>query len=238
MIIDDRVIFVHNPRTSGTATRRALLHGADPNANIPAPWNAPTAWTTNRKHVFAGTVRAEMPADEWERRFKFSIVRNPWDRLVSLYGLFRRPAGDGQQVKSRRNGRLKLGKLITACTHDSLSKCIPKADKIAFHEAAFALDFKPWLLDFCETYRWNACKYLDETRPMTRIQQVEWFDGMDRVFRFEVLDELHDCLSDLGYAVPLPENQTEHRPWEAYYDNETHDWVARVFADDIRRFGY
>ena len=60
----------------------------------------------------------------------------------------------------------------------------------------------------------------------------------DVVFRFEEREDLNDCLSDLGYAVPRRENETKHSPWQSYYSAETYDWVAEVFADDIRRFGY
>ncbi len=249
MIIDEQVIFIHNPRAAGTSVRRALLHGADPNAagNIPYPGNVASAWTQNQKHAFAGMVRGAIPVEVWESRFKLAIVRNPFERLVSLYGLFRRPLErvgmglpDRASVWKRQTQRqpYKLNKLILAISHPDVHRDISKAAKFNLHRVAFECDFKTWLLVFCETYCWNGCKYLDRERPLTRIQQVEWFEGLDAVFKFEEMDALRDCLSGRGYRLPVPENATEHAPWQSYYDAETYDWAAAAFKDDIERFRY
>lgn len=234
MHIDDRVIFIHNLRTSGTSTRRALLHGRDPNEHKQWPWKD----RRNGKHAFARMVRPHFSAEDWSSRFKFSIVRNPFDRLVSLYGLFRRPTEPSFQKNLKHiSVPYKLDKLVRALRHPDVSLKMSKKEKLDLHEMAFGLGFKDWLR-FCDEYQWNACRALDVDAPMTRIQQVEWFDGLDRVFRFEQLDELHDCLVGKGYPVPVRENATVHEPWESYFDNETYDWAAKVFADDIERFGY
>lgn len=233
MHIDDRVIFIHNPRTAGTSTRRALLHGKDPNKDIPYPGNVATPWTRNQKHMFAGVVKAKLP-DIWDSRFKFSIVRHPLDRLVSIYGLFRRLP----MPMHASYTKFKLNKMVASLVHPRVSEDMPKDAKRKLCDHAFSLGFKDWLLNFCEEYRWNGCRYLHPTMPLTRIQQVSWFDGLDRVFRFEDLDELYDWLSDMGYSLPVPENQTKHEPWESYYDTEMRDWAEAVFCDDIDRFGY
>ena len=245
--IDEQVIFIHNPRAAGTSVRRALAHGKDPNLTIPWPGNVPTAWTTNSKHAFAGTVRVELadsplvPDGAWETRFKFAVVRNPHERLVSLYGLFRRPTEPARQAKYLVDGKHphKIDKFILALNPSGVNlEAMRKVQKKRLCNLALGLGFKDWLLGFCEEYHWNPCRYLDSERPITRIQQVEWFGGLDKVFKFEELDELHDGLVERGYPVPRPENQTDHAPWESYYDAETHDWVSEIFRDDIRRFGY
>lgn len=230
MHFDNQVIFIHNPRTSGTAIRRALAHGLDPNRNMRSG---------NRKHAFASMVRKGPVAAAWDDRFKFSVVRNPHDRMVSLYGLFRRPTEARRQAKlAGASTPYKLDKLIRTLKRRGVSQNMPKKKKKELHRLAFSYEFKPWLLEFCEQYRWNGCRYLDPDLPMTRIQQVRWFDGLDRVFKFEDREEINDCLRSMGYPAPLVENQTEHAPWQSFYDDETFDWVSEVFADDIRIFGY
>jgi hypothetical protein len=232
MHVDDQVIFVHNPRTSGTAIRRALLHGKDPNANISPPFDQPGGeLIKNRKHVFARQARAETPADVWDSRFKFAVVRNPWDRVVSLYGLFHKLAAGGVPAVNYR-------KLISQLNPAPVGPESSKPEKVAFRDYAFNLPFKEWLLDFCEQYRWNGCRYLDSVLPMTRIPQVEWFDGLDWVFKFEQRAELNDFLRAHGYEAPAQENASWRTAWRDYYDAETFAWVAQAFKDDIERFEY
>jgi hypothetical protein len=62
--IDDYA-FIHIPKTGGTSIEVAL--------SIP------------HTHDRATTIRDWLGVEEYQRRFVFSIVRNPWDITVSLY---------------------------------------------------------------------------------------------------------------------------------------------------------
>lgn len=64
-----RWIFIHIQKTGGTSIRRAL--------GVPQ--------IDSHKHHPAVAVRAACGPEVWERAFKFSFVRNPWDRLVSWW---------------------------------------------------------------------------------------------------------------------------------------------------------
>jgi len=64
-------IFVHVQKTGGNSVRTAL--GAD----IFDPY----------KHFFARELRDIHGEAIWESCFKFTFVRNPWDRLVSWWSM-------------------------------------------------------------------------------------------------------------------------------------------------------
>ena len=73
MILDDlRVLFVHIARTGGTSIEAALA-GQD-------WWNI----SPETKHLSARQLRALAGEDRWSSYFKFTIVRNPWDRIISM----------------------------------------------------------------------------------------------------------------------------------------------------------
>jgi hypothetical protein len=68
-----KLIFVHIARTGGTSIEEALM-GRD--------W-----WKIDpdSKHLSASQTRQLYGDDVWQRYTKFSVVRNPWDRLVSMW---------------------------------------------------------------------------------------------------------------------------------------------------------
>jgi len=64
-ILFDRFCYVHIPKTGGTSVEKAL--------GLP------------HRHDHISTWRLWYGNDNFERRFKFTVVRNPWDLNVSLY---------------------------------------------------------------------------------------------------------------------------------------------------------
>jgi Sulfotransferase family len=74
MLLDDfRLAFVHIARTGGTSIEVALA-GQD--------W-----WliSPQTKHLSARQIRSQCGEEKWNSYLKFSVVRNPWDRVVSMF---------------------------------------------------------------------------------------------------------------------------------------------------------
>lgn len=69
-----KIIFVHIPRTSGSSVEKAL--GV-----------TYTEVTLNHKHMRASEIKKLVGKNIWNSYYKFSIVRNPFDRVVSLYSM-------------------------------------------------------------------------------------------------------------------------------------------------------
>ncbi|MCB1775059.1 MAG: sulfotransferase family 2 domain-containing protein [Gammaproteobacteria bacterium] len=68
-----KLLFIHIARTGGSSVETALVGG---------DW-----WTIDpgSKHISASQARALYGEEIWQSYTKFSIVRNPWDRLVSMW---------------------------------------------------------------------------------------------------------------------------------------------------------
>jgi len=67
---DKKIIFVHAPRTSGTSIENEILS----DQLVP----------DTQKHLRASQIRSTIK-EQWNDYFKFTIVRNPWDRVISMY---------------------------------------------------------------------------------------------------------------------------------------------------------
>lgn len=93
---EHQFLFIHIPKTAGTSIRvslnpyachpetlweNRLLSSIGINVNHVGPWKR----RRFRPHCRALDVQQNLPADIFERLFKFVFVRNPWDLLVSLY---------------------------------------------------------------------------------------------------------------------------------------------------------
>ena len=71
LLKEKNIIFIHIPRTSGTSIESNLGVNLDK--------------MKSQKHLRASQIKNLAGETGWLNAFKFSIVRNPWERVISLY---------------------------------------------------------------------------------------------------------------------------------------------------------
>jgi hypothetical protein len=63
--------------------------------------------TGGLQHLLASQIRAEVGRDTFDHFFKFSVVRNPWDKVVSQFSYMRRRPDLRELIGMSEGGSLK-----------------------------------------------------------------------------------------------------------------------------------
>lgn len=169
----------------------------------------------NTRHITAEDFRAKIR----EPGKVFTFVRNPWSRMVSYYyWLF-----DDVVDRIRRRAEGETFKLIT-----------PEQDLEWL--TIMSKGFDAWLH---EVYNRR------EDDLLARIylsQQCNYIHGEEDVLTIKLENIKRDfskIQTLLNWYEPLPiRNASSHRNYRSYYSHYGRLLIARLFAEDIERFGY
>jgi len=199
IIHSKRLIFVHIQKTGGNAIRTAFGQEVSP----------------PEKHFFACDLMNLYGVAVWDAYFKFAIVRNPWDRLVSWWSMIaakRAAFAAGERFGEFQNFILKRATTFP----EFLENC---------DEEIADVDGRKWI------YR-NQIDYLTDASG----QQI-----VDFVGRFERLQDDFEWVTRtvLGEPVSLPHvNRSQHQHYSQYYTPALVKMVAHRFERDIEKFQY
>ncbi|WP_037372163.1 sulfotransferase family 2 domain-containing protein [Salipiger mucosus] len=205
-----RYIFVHIPKTGGTAMaaalearamrddiligdtpkalkRRGRLKGLSPRGRL---------W----KHATLADIDGVVSPEEMAEMFTFTLVRNPWDRVVSYYHWLRAQSFDHPAVALAR--RLEFAGFVAHPQTGASLRAAPASS---------------YMRDITGTERasaWLRLEHLDE--------------------------DMAPLESHLGFRPDMGrENASDRRSdYRGYYDKATAARVAEICAEDIARFGY
>lgn len=195
-------VFLANPRCGSQSIRAALAHHADIKGSVKGPLHP---------HACLRSVERYL---EMEKRgtigdyFVFTTVRNPWERMVSIYhfGLSKPRSIWHQPVK-------QAGSFHAFCQHEILDTIFrPKPGQTPSSEGAF--DVVSFGSDSLGTPR---AKVFD----IGRIGDVE----------------AHLTRLGIEVSIPHL-NATEHGGYASYYDDASRERVAHLFERDIDLMGY
>ena len=209
-------IFVHVPKTAGTAMTSALEpFGVYPPRTIcksllrrlPIKESPDSVYL--RKHETAAGVRRKLGEDVFDRYHRFAVVRNPYDHAVSHYEFMK---------------QFRIPKIAEKVANMSFSDYLRYRMKPPFWNDTFFARLP------------NQAYFLTDTSGNLLVH---------RLLRFETLaDDFDKLVTDLGLGdVSLHrENETisraDKRPWQSYYDGECVALANQLYAEDFRLLGY
>lgn len=244
-----KFIFIKSLKTAGTSIETALsnhcggsdvvvpindfAHNRDPNGEfVHKSMNADELYRKIGQHVDAPTIKAREPAEVWNGYFKFSIVRNPWDRALSYFFWDKR---QDSSIKPRKRFYHYLGVPFDelAIVRSHFTQFIQ--DRILENGDRFHVE------DGQQRYRVPAEGFLENN---DRFYIIDDKPCVDFVIRYEHLEEdYNEVCRRIGIpAAGLPRMKTgirkERRPYTDYYTDETREIVAELHRNDLRFFGY
>jgi hypothetical protein len=197
---EHRCIFVHIPKTAGNSVNRVFGVGWEDHKDL--------------QRYFT-----ELPRDVFAGYFKFAIVRNPWDRLLSDYNY---------QVKK---GRARASKLFVYGADGA------KRNFAQWVETALTAP------GHYEASDWGGAvsPHIHRWSP-----QVDWIsiDGEPRTDYVARLEHLPEDFGAIRRRLDLPPVRLPHRNrrlhwhYSHYYDRATRELVAGYYARDIELFDY
>lgn len=189
-----KAIFIHIPKCGGTSTSQALI-----NRNFTGDFNkASTHW---RKYDI----------NLHTNYFKFTSVRNPWDRFVSEY-LWRNKRDWNHHTNQDIRWDMSFKECCNALVQEKLKLIYPRMERI---------------------HLWSQHKMIEYA--------VGSCDNINFIGKFENLQEDFDIICDkIGIPQEqLPhKNKSKRKHYTEYYDDETKELVAKKYAKDIEYFDY
>ena len=190
-----KLLFLHIPKTGGRSIQKCVFGGIKGNP-----------------HRRALSLRNKIKS-EFSDYLIFSFVRNPWERLVSLYHYLKNGFGNTSQDRelTERVGMLSFeefaanpaitAELVDFRKEEMRSMLIPQVDYL-----------------FDDSGRWLPTF-------LGRFEQIQ--EDMNR------LCALVGAKTGFGHL-----NGSEHEAYQMYYSDELIQAVGKYYENDVRMFGY
>lgn len=185
---DLKTIFIHIPKTAGTSIYDLI--------GYTYIGHVPYSWYKNRD------------IEKFNTYFKFAVVRNPWDRLVSTYFYLKQGGSNAMdQVWANKN-------LSSYSSFDQFVKQWLNKENI-----------NSWM-HFIPQF-----KFIYDESMQRQVDYIARFENLSE--DFSVISnklELHKSLPHI--------NASKRKPYQHYYNEQTRTIVAEVYKEDIELLGY
>ena len=192
-----KFVFIHISKTGGLSIRNVLRKFSDTKIK---------GWPTKPSHSKYKEYARDLDLSDY---YVFSCVRNPWDRLVSMYSYWRQETGS----HPHNHGIDQLTRKV------SFKDWIKHIDGINTEDE----DFR---------HIQNQCEWLEDEGGEIKLNKIIRFEQIDKGF-----EEVCADLSIGGCKLPH-RNKSKHKDYRSYYDDGTRKIVGRMFRRDISEFGF
>lgn len=150
----------------------------------------------------------------WDDLLSFTVVRNPWDRVVSQYHYILQ----AEKLNHPKHGAKEWVENMEGGFEEFVTQCIflQKASFIARPQTS-------WIARQDENGDWGE----------TLVKRVMKFENVQVEF-----DEFCDDIGIDKIALPVLARTDRPRPYQSIYNAKTRKMVEEMFEEDIKRFGY
>ncbi len=185
-------IFIHIPKCAGQSVRATLFNDLQPG------------------HINVYTYQQIFPRSIYNKYFKFSIVRNPWDRLVSAYFFMK---SGGAHKKDLDWAEENLGSFTDFPTFVKYGLPLAKIQTWPH--------FRPQV------------EFLKGQNEKIELDYIGRFENIENDF-----DYIRKRLGVKTELLYVNRTKSKRDPYQTYYSDEIREIAAEVYKEDIEAFDY
>ena len=236
MVISHRnkFLFIHNDKCAGTAMREHFRWTKEFKTDLIGHWGKSVTielWEQHKEelcavpqHSTATTIKAyfELMGWNWDEYFKFGIVRNPFDRIVSGYE-WRRSV-----VQNQLNDKDYLG------DKDHLRLILSEIDG----------GFKEFVARKCQHWNHQQKYFYSKPPKQCLVDFVGRYENLQTDFKHIVKTILPNATEKLC-TLPNPDITSQksnasirRKDYRSYYDEETRSMIEEKLSDELELLGY
>ncbi len=181
-------------------------------------------------HISAEEVRKKIGENIWNSYFKFTIVRNPWDIVVSKYFYEKYRTFKKEFSYNNLKEKIKIKDIISG-------KILKKAKnfiKLNLERKNNVNNFNDFVIFFVKNLKNNSEFYFDS----------QGLPILDFYMRYENLEDDYKKICEI-IKIPyeeLPKLKTKQRKnkrnYSEYYNQKTKEMIANKFEKEIDYFKY
>jgi len=247
------VAFVHINKAGGTWMRDVLVkYARHQMVEAAMPQAGPKLRVLGSRffHASASLQRRALGQADWDRSYRFALVRNPFARQLSMFTFLLQEAGC-RFPKSRRPEHCE-------------QRFLPEAGPWLSNHTEVGIQFRQWIRRLAlahphntvDAHLFGARSHGNEIDPWYNASQLSWLVERSGTLLVEVirLEELRSAWPKLQASIcglerityeqttqsssQARRNPSRHLHYSFYYDDATRRTVESYMAADLATFGY